>query len=103
SPRHHLCHGRAFPGDQKPVLLFEALQAARRYVVLAWGRGFVTWRFSREPFSHILVSPLRLGLTNGFARSDHPLERHHSFRARASGYFPVPVSRAHRRRTLPSS
>ena len=25
SPRHHLRHSRAFPGDQKPVLIFEAL------------------------------------------------------------------------------
>src|SRR5205814_4783927 len=25
SPRHHLCNGRAFPGEQKPVLIFEAL------------------------------------------------------------------------------
>src|SRR5947209_9644289 len=54
SPRHHLRHGRAFPGDQKPVLIFEALQSARRYVVLALGRGFLTLRFSREPFSHML-------------------------------------------------
>src|SRR3954452_14630799 len=51
SPRHHLRHSRAFPGEQKPVLIFEALQAARRYVVLALRRGFVTWRFSRKPFS----------------------------------------------------
>jgi hypothetical protein len=35
SPRHHLRHGRAFPGEQKPVLIFEALQSAPRYVVLA--------------------------------------------------------------------
>src|SRR5580704_6406628 len=34
SPRHHLRHGRAFPGEQKPVLIFEALQPARRDVVL---------------------------------------------------------------------
>src|ERR1700731_3119619 len=40
-PRHHLRHGRAFPGEQKPVLLFEALQAAWRYVVLAWCCGLV--------------------------------------------------------------
>src|SRR5450755_4304471 len=25
SPRHHLRHGAAFPGEQKPVLIFEAL------------------------------------------------------------------------------
>jgi len=36
SPRHHLRHGRAFPGEQKPVLIFEALQPAPRYVVLAF-------------------------------------------------------------------
>ena len=35
SPRHHLHHGRVFPGEQKPVLIFEALQPAPRYVVLA--------------------------------------------------------------------
>src|SRR5581483_6104230 len=33
SPRHHLHNGGAFPGEQKPVLIFEALQPARRYVV----------------------------------------------------------------------
>src|SRR5262249_3518322 len=55
SPRHHLRHGRAFPGEQKPVLLFEALQPTRRYVVLASRRGLVSLRFSRKPFSHIVV------------------------------------------------
>src|SRR5205807_8011950 len=55
SPRHHLRHGRAFPGEQKPVLIFEALQPARRYVVLALRRGLVPLWFSRKPFSHILV------------------------------------------------
>src|SRR5580700_1755049 len=54
SPRHHLRHGRAFPGEQKPVLVFEALQAGWRYVVLASRRRLVTLRFSRKPFSHIL-------------------------------------------------
>jgi hypothetical protein len=29
-PCHHLGHCRSFPGEQKPVLVFEALQAARR-------------------------------------------------------------------------
>jgi len=28
SSRHHLRHGRAFPGEQKPVLILEALQPA---------------------------------------------------------------------------
>src|SRR5580700_2029654 len=54
-PGHHLCHGRAFSGEQKPVLIFEALQAARSYVVLASRRRLVTLRFSRKPSSHILV------------------------------------------------
>ena len=33
-PRHHLRHRRPFPGEQKPVLVLEPLQAARRDVVL---------------------------------------------------------------------
>src|SRR6185312_2451255 len=53
-PRHHLRHSRAFPGKQKLELIFEALQTARRYVVLALRRGFVSLRFSRKPFSHNL-------------------------------------------------
>src|SRR5476649_1138758 len=60
SPRHHLRHGPAFPGEQKPVLIFEALQAVWRYVVLAWRRGLVPSRFSCKPFSHILVLPARI-------------------------------------------
>src|SRR5262249_31224709 len=60
SPRHHLRHGRAFPGEQKPVLIFEALQAAWRYVIFAWRRGLVPVRFSCKPFSHILVLPARI-------------------------------------------
>src|SRR5207237_8771185 len=55
SPRHHLRHGRAFPGEQKPVLIFEALQPARRYVVLASCRGLVPLWFSRNSFSIYLV------------------------------------------------
>jgi hypothetical protein len=31
TPHDHLRHGRAFPGEQKPVLIFEALQPAPRY------------------------------------------------------------------------
>jgi hypothetical protein len=46
SPRHHLRHGRAFPGEQKPVLIFEALQPARRYVVLACVAGSSALVFS---------------------------------------------------------
>src|SRR4030095_1805029 len=52
SPRHHLRHGRAFPGEQKPVLIFEALQAAWCYVVASWRRRLVALRFSCKPFSH---------------------------------------------------
>src|SRR5215831_6242670 len=55
-PRHHLGHCRSFPGEQKPVLVFEALQAARRDVVLDARGGPVDLRFSRKPFSHT-VSP----------------------------------------------
>src|SRR5439155_20187630 len=57
SPRHHLRHGRAFPGEQKPVLIFQALQPARRYVVLAWRRGLVRLWFSRRRFAHLVVLP----------------------------------------------
>src|SRR5262249_21210278 len=75
SPRHHLRHGRAFPGEQKPVLLFEALQPTRRYVVLASRRGLVSLRFSRKPFSHIVSLQARIQWVpqgspeNGLARS----------------------------------
>src|SRR5262249_18486194 len=55
-PRHHLGHCRSFPGEQKPVLVFEALQAARRDVVLDSRGGLVFLRFSRKTFSHT-VSP----------------------------------------------
>src|SRR5215470_1796774 len=47
SPSHHLRHGRAFPGEQKPVLILEALQPAPRYVVLDSRRGLVRLWFSR--------------------------------------------------------
>src|SRR6266568_71359 len=60
SPRHHLRHGRAFPGEQKPVLIFEALQPARRYVVLASCRGLVPLWFSRKSFPHLVVLPERI-------------------------------------------
>jgi Transcription elongation factor, GreA/GreB, C-term len=57
SPRHHLRHGRAFPGEQKPMLIFQALQPARRYVVLDWRRWLVRFWFSCKPFSHLAVFP----------------------------------------------
>src|SRR4030081_2594111 len=60
SPRHHLRHGRAFPGEQKPVLIFEALQSTPRYIVLAWRRGGVRLWFSRKPFPHLVVLPARI-------------------------------------------
>jgi len=40
-PRHDLSHCRSFPGEQKPVLVFEALQAARRDVLLDSRGGLV--------------------------------------------------------------
>src|ERR1700687_4218058 len=51
---------RRFPGEQKPVLILEALQPAPRYVVLAWRRGLVPLWFSRKPFSHLVVFPERI-------------------------------------------
>src|ERR1700682_5171434 len=60
SPRHHLRHGRAFRGEQKPVLIFEALQPAPRYVGLASRRGLVPLWFSRKPFPHLVVLPARI-------------------------------------------
>jgi hypothetical protein len=39
------------------VLVFEALQPARRYVVLAVRRGLVPLWFSRKPISHLVVVP----------------------------------------------
>src|SRR4051812_48442639 len=59
SPRHHLRHRRALPGEQKPVLISEALQSARRYVVLASDRGLVPLWFSGKPFPHVIVLPAR--------------------------------------------
>src|ERR1700686_1697066 len=60
SPRPHLRHGRAFPGEQKPVLIFEALQPAPCYVVLDSRRGLVPLWLSRKPFSHLVVFPGRI-------------------------------------------
>src|SRR5207302_6322018 len=51
-PRHDLGHCRSFPGEQKTVLVFEALQAARRNVILDSRGGFICLRFSRKSFSH---------------------------------------------------
>ena len=55
SPRHHLRHGRTFPGEQKAMLIWP-LQPVPRYVVLASRRGLVRLWFSRKPFPD-LVSP----------------------------------------------
>jgi len=60
SPRHHLHHGRTFPGEQKPMLIFKPLEPARRDVVLDVRRGGVRSRVSRKPFSHLLVFPARV-------------------------------------------
>src|SRR5262249_9205501 len=60
SPRYHLRHRRAFSRDQKPVLIFEALQPAGRDVVLARRRGIVLAWFSRKPFSHLAVPSARI-------------------------------------------
>jgi hypothetical protein len=60
SPRHHPRHGRAFPGEQKPELILETLQPARSYVVLAWCRGLVRFRFSRKTFSHLVIPAVNL-------------------------------------------
>jgi hypothetical protein len=39
------------------VLIFQALQPAPRYVVLAWRGGIVPFWLSRKPFPHLLVLP----------------------------------------------
>jgi hypothetical protein len=51
---------QAFPGEQKPVLIFEALQPASRYVVLGSRCGLVRLWFSRKPFSYLVVFPGRI-------------------------------------------
>src|SRR6476661_4122455 len=55
SPRHHLRYGGAFPGEQKPELIFEALEPAPGDVVLDSRRGFVRLWFSGKPFPHLVV------------------------------------------------
>ena len=55
SPRHHLYDSRPFPGEQKAVLVLEALQPARRYVVLDGRREIVRLWLSRKTFSHVVV------------------------------------------------
>ena len=60
SPRYHLRDGRTVPGEQKPVLVYEALQSARRYVVLALRPGLVPLWFSGKPFPHLVVLPARI-------------------------------------------
>src|SRR3954452_2429849 len=52
-PRHHFRNGGAFPGEQKPMLIFEALQPARRYIVLDSRRGLVRVWFSRKALPHL--------------------------------------------------
>src|SRR5258708_6978907 len=60
SPRHHLRHGAAFPGEQKAALIFEALQPARRYVVLGWCGGLVPLLVSGKTLFHLVVLPARI-------------------------------------------
>jgi len=55
SPRHCLHNGRAFPGEQKPVFIFEALEPAPRDVVFDSRRGRVRLWFSGNPFSDLVV------------------------------------------------
>src|SRR5271169_6689923 len=55
SPRHHLHDSRTFPGEQKPMLIFEALKPAPRDVVLDWRRGGIRFWISCEAFSHLVV------------------------------------------------
>jgi hypothetical protein len=45
-PGHHRCHRPPFPGEQKPSLVFESLQAARCDVVLDSGELGVCGLFS---------------------------------------------------------
>ena len=45
------------------MLIFEALQPAPRYVVLASRRGLIRLWFSRKPFSHVLVLAARIQWT----------------------------------------
>src|SRR5262249_49702818 len=56
-PRHHLGHRRAFPREQKLQLIFEALQPARRYIVLASRRGLVCRWSPGKPFPHRISLP----------------------------------------------
>src|SRR5207247_5590822 len=51
-PRHYLGHCRSFPGEQETMLIFEALQAARRDVVLDSCVGRVSLRCCRQTFSY---------------------------------------------------
>jgi protein phosphatase len=55
SPRDHLRYGRAFSSEQKPVLIFEALEPARSDVVLDGRRGLVRLWFSRKGFRHVFT------------------------------------------------
>src|SRR5581483_4952804 len=57
-PSHDLRHSRAFPREQKTMLIFEALQPARRYVVLDQRRGLVRLWLSRKTFTHPAVLPV---------------------------------------------
>src|SRR5207248_9883753 len=83
-----------FLGEQKPVLIFEALKPARRYVVLDWRRGLVRLWFSRKPFSHLVVLPEQI-------QSVHRCHSLHSNHMLNRGYaYTTIVSSKHHGRTL---
>ncbi len=54
-PRHNFRYRRTFPGEQKPVLIFEALEPARCDVVLDGRRGLVRLWLSGKPLAHFVI------------------------------------------------
>ena len=56
SPRYDLRHDRAVLGEQKLVLLFQALKSAGRDVVLDVHCRRVVLRSSRRAFAHFVLS-----------------------------------------------
>ena len=52
SPCNDLRHGRAFPGEQKAVFIFEALQPCGCYVIFYMRCRLVRSWVSGEPFPH---------------------------------------------------
>jgi len=64
------------PGEQKPMLIFEALQPTRRNVVLASRRGLVRFWFSRKSFPHLVVLPARILWLLPMNAPGTPIETH---------------------------